>query len=111
MTKTSRMTLLWAAVALLSLPLIAEDKPVIAVNPVGEPKGLTKGDAVRYFLWYDAAGWHLRTDSGGKAHVFNGSIGIAGGKITDTDHFPASVRLVVEGLDIDVSFDGEIKLQ
>jgi hypothetical protein len=36
---------------------------------------------------------------------------IAGGKITDTDLFPASVRLVVEGLDIDVSFDGEIKLQ
>jgi len=36
---------------------------------------------------------------------------IADGKITDTDHFPARVRLVVEGLDIDVSFDGEIKLQ
>ena len=36
---------------------------------------------------------------------------IADRKITDTDHFPASVRLVVEGLDIDVSFDGEIKLQ
>jgi len=36
---------------------------------------------------------------------------IADGKITDTDQFPARVTLVVEGLDIDVSFDGEIKLQ
>ena len=36
---------------------------------------------------------------------------IADGKITDTDQFPARVTLVVEGLDIDVSFDGEIRLQ
>jgi hypothetical protein len=36
---------------------------------------------------------------------------IADGKIADTDQFPARVTLVVKGLDIDVSFDGEIKLQ
>jgi hypothetical protein len=36
---------------------------------------------------------------------------MADGKIADTDHFPARVTLVVKGLDIDVSFDGEIKLQ
>jgi hypothetical protein len=36
---------------------------------------------------------------------------MADGKIADTDHFPARVTLVVKGLNIDVSFDGEIKLQ
>jgi hypothetical protein len=67
---------------LISLPLFAEDEPVIAVNPVGEPKGLTKGNAIRYFLWYDAKGWHLQTDTGGKRHVFNGTITVVGGKVT-----------------------------
>ena len=32
---------------------------------------------------------------------------IADGKINGTEHFPARVTLVVEGLDIDVSFDGD----
>ena len=36
---------------------------------------------------------------------------IADGRIADTDRFPARMTLVVGGLDIDVSFDGEIKLQ
>jgi hypothetical protein len=36
---------------------------------------------------------------------------IAEGKIADSDHFPARMTLVVDGLDINVSFDGEIKLQ
>jgi hypothetical protein len=36
---------------------------------------------------------------------------IADGKIADTDRFPVRMTLVVKGLDIDVSFDGEIRLQ
>lgn len=36
---------------------------------------------------------------------------IADGKISDNDHFPARMTLVVDGLDINLSFDGEIKLQ
>ena len=36
---------------------------------------------------------------------------IASGKIKGDDHFPAHMTLVVQGLDIDISFDGEIKLQ
>jgi hypothetical protein len=74
-------------VALLSLPLFAEDGAIIVVNPVGEPRGLTQGNAVRYFLWCDAEGWHVRTDSGGKPHVFNGSLSVKGGKITAISDF------------------------
>ena len=33
------------------------------------------------------------------------------GKIKGIERFPAHVTLVVQGLDIDISFDGEIKLQ
>jgi hypothetical protein len=33
------------------------------------------------------------------------------GKIKGTEAFPAKVTLEVAGLDIDVTFDGEIKLQ
>ena len=35
----------------------------------------------------------------------------ADGAIADTDRFPARMTLVVKGLSIDISFDGEIKLQ
>lgn len=87
MLKSFRLLLVCVAVALLSGPLHSQDEPVITVNPVGEPKALGKGNAVRYFLWYDAEGWHLRTDSGGKAHVFNGSISVVGGKVTAISDF------------------------
>ena len=36
---------------------------------------------------------------------------IAAGRIKGTESFPATVRLQVAGLNIDVKFDGEIKLQ
>lgn len=87
MLKSFRRSLMCVVVALLSAPLFSQDKPVISVNPVGEPIGLAKGNAVRYFLWYDAEGWHLRTDSDGKAHVFNGSVSVIGGKVTAITDF------------------------
>lgn len=87
MVKNSGLSLLLFMTMLLLLPIGAAEEPVIKVNPVGEPNGLRKGNAVRYFLWYDAQGWHLRTDSGGAAHVFNGSIDIVGGKITSISDF------------------------
>ena len=67
---------------------VAEDEAaVIKVNPVGEPKELGAGEGIRYFLWYDAAGWHLRTDSGGRKHDFTGLIKVAGGKVTRIANF------------------------
>ena len=36
---------------------------------------------------------------------------IAGGSIKGSERFPAHMTLVVQGLNIDISFDGEIKLQ
>ena len=36
---------------------------------------------------------------------------IAAGRIKGDESFPATVRLQVAGLSIDVTFDGEIKLQ
>ena len=36
---------------------------------------------------------------------------VADGRIQGTESFPARVTLVVQGLNIDVSFDGDIKLQ
>lgn len=36
---------------------------------------------------------------------------IDAGRIKGTESFPATMRLQVAGLQIDVSFDGEIKLQ
>jgi len=37
--------------------------------------------------------------------------GISAGRIKGTESFPATVRLQIAGLNIDVKFDGEIKLQ
>jgi uncharacterized protein DUF6494 len=36
---------------------------------------------------------------------------ISAGRIKGTESFPATVRLQVAGLNIDVKFDGEIKLE
>jgi hypothetical protein len=36
---------------------------------------------------------------------------ISAGRIKGTESFPASIRLQVSGLNIDVKFDGEINLQ
>lgn len=36
---------------------------------------------------------------------------LADGSVTAGDRFPARMTLVVKDLDIDISFDGEIKLQ
>ena len=36
---------------------------------------------------------------------------LADGTIVDSDRFPARMTLVVKDLSIDISFDGEIKLQ
>ena len=36
---------------------------------------------------------------------------VANGTVQGNESFPARVRLVVDGLGIDVSFDGDIKLQ
>jgi hypothetical protein len=36
---------------------------------------------------------------------------LADGAIADSDRFPARMTLVVKDLSIDISFDGEIKLQ
>lgn len=37
--------------------------------------------------------------------------GMAAGRIAGTESFPATLRLEVAGLQLDVKFDGEIKLQ
>jgi hypothetical protein len=87
MLNSVRLLLLSAATVFSSLSVLAQDEPVIKVNPVGEPKSLTRGNAVRYLVWYDAEGWHLRTDSGGKPHVFNGSINVVGGKVIAINQF------------------------
>lgn len=60
---------------------------IIEVDATGVPDALSKGDGVHYFLWYDAEGWHLRTDSGGKAHVYTGLITVDGGKFSSVSDF------------------------
>jgi hypothetical protein len=39
------------------------------------------------------------------------ALALASGKIKGDERFPAHMTLVVQGLGIDISFDGEIKLQ
>lgn len=63
------------------------DEPVIKVDPLGKPRALSKGQAIRYGVWFDAEGWHLRTDTGGKVHEFTGVIDVVGGKVTSIFDF------------------------
>jgi hypothetical protein len=81
--------LLLAAIFSSSFVAIAftADEEVIKVSPVGVPTDLAKGNTIRYFVWHDAAGWHLRTDSNDKAHDFTGVIDVVGGKFTAVTDF------------------------
>ncbi len=87
MPSAFQLPLFLVALLLLAPTLTAEDAPLVAVDPVGKPITLLKGNAIRYFLWNDAHGWHLRSDSNGKRHVFSGSIDIVGGKLTKISNF------------------------
>ena len=50
-----------------------------ALDPRGKPKGLHTGDTVRYAIWHNENGWHLRTTTAKREHVFRGHIRVEGG--------------------------------
>jgi hypothetical protein len=79
--------LLLASVALLFCMSVAAVAQVIKVDPKGEPADLQKGNAIRYFVWFDDGAWHLRTDTAGKKHSFSGTVEIVGGKVTTISDF------------------------
>jgi hypothetical protein len=49
------------------------------LDPIGEPKGFHKGDTVRYAIWHNDRGWHLRTTTARKERQFKGHIRVEGG--------------------------------
>src|SRR5688572_11836797 len=79
--------LVGALLAFLMGSLAIAADPAIKVDPTGEPDELRKGNAIRYFLWYDGTEWHLRTDTAGKKHTFTGTIEVVGGKVTSITDF------------------------
>ena len=68
-------------------PLIAQRPPAVAaidVNVDGRPPSYDrKSDGPRFYLWRDAAGWHLHSRSARKAHSFSGTIRVIGSKFHD----------------------------
>jgi hypothetical protein len=51
------------------------------LDPKGEPKGFKAGDTVRYAVWHNKGGWHVRTTTAKKLHHFTGKILVEGGTI------------------------------
>ena len=50
-----------------------------ALDPRGKPMGFHTGDTVRYAIWHNENGWHLRTTTAKREHVFRGHIRVEGG--------------------------------
>ncbi len=48
----------------------AAQKGKAGLDPRGEPKGFHRGQTVRYALWHDPHGWHLRTTTAKMEHHF-----------------------------------------
>jgi len=49
------------------------------LDPIGEPKGFRKGESVRYAIWHNKTGWHVRSTTELKEHRFKGHIRVEGG--------------------------------
>lgn len=45
----------------------------------GAPE-VTRGEAIAFWVWYDDAGWHVRTTSDTEVHTFQGAIQLNGGE-------------------------------
>jgi len=64
-----------------------KDRPKAALDAVGEPKNFHKGETVRYALWHDEHGWHLRSTTFKKKHSFKGTIEVEGGTLERVHSF------------------------
>ncbi len=51
-----------------------------AINFFGQP-AIPTSPTLGYYLWYDAAGWHIRFQSDGQQHLFGASIAATGGDV------------------------------
>jgi hypothetical protein len=49
------------------------------LDPRGRPKGFHAGDTVRYAIWHDDNGWHVRTTTAKREHVFRGHVRVEDG--------------------------------
>jgi hypothetical protein len=50
-----------------------------SLDPRGRPKGFHAGETVRYAIWHDENGWHVRTTTAKREHVFKGHIRVEDG--------------------------------
>jgi hypothetical protein len=60
-------------------PLPEAEAGGAALDPRGKPKGFHAGDTVRYAIWHNENGWHLRTTTAKREHVFRGHVLVEGG--------------------------------
>lgn len=50
-------------------------------EPKGKPAGMEAGQPVRWYVWHDKNGWHVRTTTKSKEHEFTGTIRVLGGAV------------------------------
>ena len=50
------------------------------IDPKGKPEGLEAGKTLRWYVWHNDNGWHVRTTTKTQKHNFHGKIEVIGGK-------------------------------
>ena len=82
------------AVAATALAFIAVGTALAKDPPraQGKPKDYKAGETVRYAVWHDDDGWHLRCTTAKKHHHFKGVVTIKGGEFENVKLVKAEVK-------------------
>lgn len=96
----------WLVAAALSLLLAA---PAAAKNDAKGMPAFKAGDPEAYFIWHDAAGWHLRVTTPKKRwHAFQGVVRTLSQAITDVKPTRAPLAAKLQTTGKAIHFDFEI---
>src|SRR5687767_5661982 len=74
-------------VAALCLTASTANAQNVDVKVFGRPAKADQAKGPHYAVWFDEEGWHVRAETGGNPHTFEGSIEVEGGKFVKVLNF------------------------
>jgi hypothetical protein len=77
-----RLGLVPGILVLVGLMASATSLRAAEPDPRGKPEGMKAGDTVRWYVWHDGDGWHVRTTTKKALHEFTGTMRVINGQVT-----------------------------
>lgn len=92
---SKQLTCFGAATVMVAGAAIATAQ-VVEIKAYGRPAKAGKVKGPHYAVWFDEEGWHVRSETGGNPHRFEGTIEVEGGgkitKVLNFESFEATPR-------------------